>query len=111
MKQQCSAWPCQVDQASGSAKSNPTDWPYWRISRAAGRRVLNPNRWTARIRDQKSSLNEMELAGDEDGLAETRALELHLPLRRQTICIAQRLANEASLRIMPMFGWLVVRIG
>lgn len=53
----------------------------------------------------------MELAGDEDGLAETRALELHLPLRRQTICIAQRLANEASLRIMPMFGWLVVRIG
>ena len=54
----------------------------------------------------------MELAGDEDGLAEKRALELRLPLRRHTIYIAQRLANEASVRIMPFFGgWFVLARG
>lgn len=111
MKQQCSAWPCQVDQASGSAKSNPTDWPYWRISHAAGRRVLNPNRWTARIRDRKSRLNEVELAGDEDGLAETRALELRVPLQGQPVGVAKRLTCEAGFGIMPMLGWLAARIG
>ena len=64
------------------------------------------------MRDCKRRLNEMELAGDEDGLAETRALELRLQLRRHTIYIAQRLANEASVRIMPFFGgWFVLARG
>ena len=53
----------------------------------------------------------MKLAGDADGLAETRALELHLPWQGQPVGVAQRLACEAGFGIMPMLGWLVVGIG
>ena len=53
------------------------------------------------MRDCKRRFNEMELAGDEDGLAETRALELRLPLQGQPVGVAQRLACEAGFGPSP----------
>ena len=110
MKQRCSAWPCQVDQASGSAKSNPHDWRQVHVPRAANQRALNPGRWTARLCDRKRRVNESKLAGGEDWLAQASALEWRIPLQSQTIGVAKRLTYEASFGVVPVLGRLFVRI-